>query len=81
MSYEAWGDDGDFETDHLIDAGWWIPDDVQELRDLLKFVDLSEPRPGNRSDAALILINAKLNDVPDTDPHVVWAQILLKDAT
>lgn len=73
---------------------WYEPDDpielpegcisedvVEEIRALLKHVEI-ETRPGNRSDAALILIEQHINppryDAPE-DPTVTWAKALLKD--
>lgn len=87
-----YGDDGpdDDGSEHFIDAGWWTPDDVDELRDLLKMLDLTKPTPGSKTDAVLILMNDKINppdfvtDVstglkhtPYEDPHVTWARKLL----
>lgn len=73
---------------------YWEPDDppelpegcisedvVEEIRELLKYVNF-DTRPGNKSDAALILINEHINP-PKVgaveDPHVTWAKHLLKD--
>jgi len=73
---------------------YWEPDDppelpdgcldvdtVEQLQDLLKHVDIST-RPGNRSDAALVLIDNLINpprhDAAE-DPAVTWAKTLLKD--
>ena len=65
--------------------GWLSDDEVEEIRALLKHVELQH-RPGNRSDAALILIDQIINPPrvgapgdPPEDPVVTWAKILLKD--
>ena len=40
MSLEAWGDDdGAGDYDHLIDAGWWTSEDVEEVRDLVRALE------------------------------------------
>lgn len=36
MSYEAWGDDGVEEYDHLIDAGWWTSEQAEEMVEAIK---------------------------------------------
>lgn len=65
--------------------GWMCEEDVDELRDLLKHYEFPDPfpRPGNRNDAILVLLDHKLNpptagDLPE-DPTVTWAKRLLKD--
>lgn len=92
MSYYEPDDDGSvFEA--AYDAGFWSPDDIDELRALLKHYEYPDPfpRPGNRNDAILVLLDHKLNPKhavysvpngvvePPEDPHVTWAKILLKD--
>lgn len=76
--------------------GWLEPDDpielpegcisedvVEEIRELLKHVEYSDPfpRPGNRSDAAMILIDQHINPPrvgAVEDPNVTWAKLLMK---
>lgn len=65
-----------------LPEGWMSEDDVAELQALLKYIDYPDPfpRPGNKSDAALILLDHLLNPplaAAPVDPHVVWAKTLL----
>lgn len=81
MSYEAWGEPEDPPD---LPDGCIDPEEAATLRDLFKHVDLPEPRPGNKSDAALIMIDHILYHVPTfppkpEDPSVMWARTLLKD--
>ena len=80
MSYyeDDYDDRGD---EQRLEAGWMTSEDVETLRALLNFVDRSDPRPGNKSDAALILLDYQLSTKPwdENDPHLVWAQHLLKE--
>lgn len=80
MSWLEPDDDGGW-AEAAYDAGWISEDVVEEIRALLKEV-VFEARPGNRSDAALILIDLAINP-PDpkapVDPTVLWAKTLLKD--
>ena len=32
MSWEAWGDDNADEYDHLLEAGWWTSEQVDDVR-------------------------------------------------
>ncbi len=32
MSWEAWGDDDAGRYDHLLDAGWWTSEQVDDVR-------------------------------------------------
>jgi hypothetical protein len=32
MSYEVWGDGDDPDYDHLIDAGWWPSEQVEDVK-------------------------------------------------
>lgn len=64
--------------------GWFSEDDVAELQELLKHWNYPDPfpRPGNRNDAIIVLLDHKLNPPKagqPVDPHVVWAENLLKD--
>lgn len=64
--------------------GWWSEDDVAELKDLLKHYEYPDPfpRPGNRNDAIIVLLDYKLNPPQAgqlVDPVVYWAEHLLKD--
>lgn len=76
-------DSADSWTESAYDSGWWTPDDIDELRDIIKLVDITKPSPGDRAMAALILLNYRLSNVA-TDPvtpedlHVTWARRLLK---
>lgn len=87
-------DDGYRSVDALIEAGWISEDVVEEIRELFKHVEYPEsfPRPGSRSDAALVLIEQHINppgmilNVATGErrpvlehPHVTWAKQLLKD--
>jgi hypothetical protein len=89
-------DDDGYRTDEQrLEDGWISEDVVEEIRALLKLVDYPDPfpRPGSRSDAAMILIEQHINPpkvirdvstgayrpaMPE-DPHVTWAKHLLKD--
>lgn len=31
MIYDAWGDDGAGDYDHLLDAGWWPSEQAEEM--------------------------------------------------
>lgn len=69
-------------TEQACDAGWLTPDDVDNLRDIIKTVDISQPAPDDRAMAALILIDLHLNPRPEierigTEPNIVWARALL----
>lgn len=91
MSYEAWGEpDDDDLGERAGEAGYLDPDTVDQLRKLLNQVEM-QTRPGNKSDAALVMIEHLLNPPqaiyfveggikePIEDPNVTWAKILLKD--
>lgn len=83
MSFEAWGDDGDFDTDHLIDAGWWTPDQIDELKELVGWIEFpDQPRPGSTHDAALLMVDYLVHGSrgDPNDPHIVWAKRLLAEA-
>ncbi len=79
MSYyeDDYDDSGD---EQRLEAGWLTSETADTLRRLLNFVDM-DVRPGNKSDAALILIEYELRtkDVDENDPHLVWARHLLKE--
>lgn len=79
MSYEVWGEPDDYPE---LPEGCISEDVVEEIRELLKHVEF-HTRPGNRSDAALVLIEQHINPpkvgAPE-DPSVTWAKHLLKDA-
>ncbi len=36
MSWEAWGDDDAGDYDHLIEAGWWTSEQVDEVREAIR---------------------------------------------
>lgn len=86
MSY--YEDDSGSVFEEAYDAGFWSPDDIDELRDIVARVGALTPAPGDRAMAALILLNEKLN-APQThgpdgrplpvDPFITWAETLLKD--
>lgn len=42
MSWEAWSDDGAGDYDHLLDAGWWPSEIVDEVKDTIHAL-VSEP--------------------------------------
>ncbi|MBX2989470.1 MAG: hypothetical protein KF802_16395 [Bdellovibrionaceae bacterium] len=42
MSWEAWGDDDDQNYDHLIEAGWWWSEKVDDVRSLVTLL-MNEP--------------------------------------
>lgn len=65
-----WVDDG---TDRLIDAGWWTDEDVSDTRDMLRELIPFEPRAGNRQDAAIVIVLARFDLIPQGDPHIQWA--------
>ncbi len=80
MSYEAWGEPDDVPD---LPEGAIDPEEAEQLRDLFKHVDMPDPRPGNTSDAALIMIDHLLHHVEHyppkpEDPTVTWAKALLK---
>lgn len=82
MSYEAWGEpDDDNLGERASEAGYIDPDTADTLRELMKHVSWGNT-PGDRSAAALTMIDHLLNPPragqPD-DPHVLWAKTLLKD--
>jgi hypothetical protein len=84
MHDEPPDDDGYRKVEDLLDDGWISEDVVEEIRTLLKLVEYPEtfPRPGSRSDAAMILIDLAINPAKVgaiEDPHVTWAKHLLKD--
>lgn len=64
--------------------GWIDEDTVEQLKSMMRFVEFHEdfPRPGNRHDAALVMLDHILNppnaNQPD-DPIVMWAKVLMKD--
>lgn len=65
MSLDCWDDYNDGGTfEAAYDAGFWSPDDVDELRAIVALVDTSSPAPGDR--------------VMPEDPHVTWAKRLLE---
>ncbi len=79
----TWWDDGpdNYGTSELfLESGWLPAETADTLRTLLKFVDM-DVRPGNKSDAALILIEYELATTirDENDPHLVWARHLLKE--
>ncbi len=83
MSYWEPDDDGGaFEA--AYEAGFWSPDDIDELREILKLVE-RKLTPGDRAMAALVLLDHKLNPpkcdelgrLPPTTPEVLWATTLL----
>jgi hypothetical protein len=81
VSYEVWGEPDDGLE---LPEDWWDGDSVQQLRDLLRYVDMPDPpRAGSKSDAALILLDHLLTPPRATekyeDPHVLWAKTLMKD--
>lgn len=83
MSLDCWDDYNDGGTfEAAYDAGFWSPDDVDELRAIVALVDTSSPAPGDRAMAALVLLKVKLNPTADgvmpEDPHVTWAKRLLE---
>lgn len=90
--------DDDYRTpEQMLDAGWISEDVVERIRELLKQIEYPDPfpRPGSRSDAAMILIEQEINPPswvqqpgasvgirmgpPPEDPNVTWAKHLLKD--
>lgn len=82
--YEDDAGDDYMTSEQAYEMGWMDNDDVAELRTLVKHFELSDPfpRPGNRNDAILVLLDHKLNP-PTTsapeDPNVTWAKLLLRD--
>lgn len=70
-------DDDYMTTEQAIDAGWLDPDEVDGIRKLVEMRDI-DPRVGDRNDAILILLASRLGVIEDTDPHVLWAEQLLK---
>lgn len=80
MSLEAWGDDdGGSVFDAAYDAGFWSPDDIDELRGILKLVDVTKPALGDKSAAVLVLMAVRLEVIPTDDPLRLWAQSLLRE--
>lgn len=67
-------------SEQYLESGWLTPDTADTLRTLLKFVDM-DVRPGNKSDAALVLIEYELSTYArdENDPHLVWARHLMKE--
>jgi hypothetical protein len=81
VSWEAWGTP---EDDVELPEGAISEDVVEKIRTLLEYIDYPEifPRPGNKSDAALILIEQEINPPrvgKVEDPMVTWAKTLMKD--
>jgi hypothetical protein len=81
VSYEVWGepDDPPELPDGCID-----PDDADDIRALFQHINIPDPSPGDRSTAALILIDHILHYVPTTppkpeDPSLIWARALMRD--
>lgn len=82
-------DDGS-AYDAAYDAGFWSPDEIDELRSIIASVGELKPVPGDRAMAALILIATKLNQPgappnidnilspPPEDPTITWARNLLE---
>lgn len=89
--YEPDDDGGSFEA--AYDAGFWSPDEIDELREIVKLWEFPDPFPqvGNRNDAIFILLDYKLRAEPVThgpdgkplpkDPHIIWAETLLGVST
>lgn len=73
MMDEPPDDDGYRRVEDLLEDGWISEDVVEEIRALLALVEYPEdfPRPGSRSDAAMVLIDQHINP-----PKVIkeWVQ-------
>lgn len=63
-----YGDDGpedDYMTsEQACEAGWMMPDEVDELRDLFKHIDWPPDGEMTKHHAALVLIEMALNSRP-----------------
>lgn len=81
MSYY---EDDDYDNtwgETAAENGWLSEDSVALCKELLRHVEF-QTRPGNISDAALILLEHELNPplaVAPEDPNVTWAKHLMKD--
>jgi hypothetical protein len=76
MSYYE-PDDDYMTSEEAAEAGWIDPDTAADLVAYINQVEFHDPRPGSKSDAALIMIAMTLGQIPQDDPHVMWARTLL----
>ena len=87
MSWEAWGDDDAGQYDHLLEAGWWASEQVEDVTAAIKAL-VAEPiyEDGKKENgisarflARITILRHLSGELVNSDPLVVGAEKMLAE--